>query len=123
MQWSLDKSLPICPQICEQLCVAIASGEFSAGSKLLSVREVALLAGVNPNTVQKSFEQLERRGVIHSRRGSGWFVSEDVSIAAESVNQLRLRKTRDYLSSMEQLGFSKNEVMQYLSEYLGGKDE
>ena len=66
MNWTLDKSRPICPQICELISVAIANGEFAANEKLLSVREVALLAGVNPNTVQKSFEDLERRGVIHS---------------------------------------------------------
>ena len=54
MNWSLDKKQPICPQICEKLCVMIASGELSPGDRLMSVRDVALSAGVTPNTVQKS---------------------------------------------------------------------
>ena len=63
MQWKLDKDRAVCPQICEQVCLRIALGEFAAGEKLLSVREVALAAGVNPNTVQHSFDILERKGM------------------------------------------------------------
>ena len=88
MKWELDKSRAICPQICEQLCVFIASGKLSSGAKLFSVREVAVSAGVNPNTVQKSFEQLEQKGIIYSVRGSGWYVGENVSSAKEMVNEL-----------------------------------
>ena len=121
MQWTLDKSRPICPQICEQICVAIASGEFSAGEKLLSVREIALLAGVNPNTVQKSFEELERRGVIHSVRCSGWYVNENVEGAVKEVHSIREKKTEEYLAAMSQLGCRKEEIIKYLNDYLGGK--
>ena len=95
MTWTLDKSRPICPQICELICVAVANGELAAGERLLSVREIALLAGVNPNTVQKSFEELERRGVIHSVRCSGWYVNENTSAAVEELGSLRIKKTED----------------------------
>jgi len=119
MNWTLDKSRPICPQICEQICVAIANGVFSVGEKLLSVREVALHAGVNPNTVQKSFEELERLGVIHSVRCSGWYVSENVEAAKAQVNTLRAQKTEDYLRSMKQLGCSPEEIIQYVTKQGG----
>ena len=76
MGWNLDKKRPLCPQICEQICVLISKGELKPGERLMSVREVAVSASVNPNTVQKSFEQLEQRGVIYSKRGSGWYVAE-----------------------------------------------
>ena len=120
MTWTLDKSRPICPQICEMICASVASGEFSAGEKLLSVREVALLAGVNPNTVQKSFEELERRGVIHSVRCSGWYVNENTSAAVEELGALRIKRTEEYLAEMAQLGCSSEEVIEYIKKCQGG---
>ncbi|MBE6959714.1 MAG: GntR family transcriptional regulator [Ruminococcaceae bacterium] len=120
MDWKLDKSRPICPQLCELICVAVANGTIVAGEKLLSVREIALAAGVNPNTVQKSFEELERRGVIHSVRGSGWYVNENTNAAAVEVNSLRMQRTRDYLAAMAQLGCDPEQINQYLKECQGG---
>lgn len=116
MNWTLDKSRPICPQICEVICVAIANGELSAGGRLLSVRDIALLAGVNPNTVQKSFEELERLGVIHSVRCSGWYVNENTDAAKDTVTALRIKRTGEYLSAMSQLGCDYDSVIKYLNE-------
>ncbi len=116
MNWMLDKSRPISPQICELICVAVANGEFAAGEKLLSVREVALQAGVNPNTVQKSFEELERRCVIYSVRCSGWYVSENTEGAKAEVKALRKKKTAEYYGAMLQLGCSAKDIMKHLKE-------
>ena len=88
MKWIIDKNRPICPQICEQICVAISKGELEPKSKIYSVRELALEIGVNPNTVQKSYDELEKKGVLNSIRGSGWYVSEDISIAKEVVSKI-----------------------------------
>ena len=123
MNWTLDKSRPMCPQICELICVAISSGEFLATEKLPSVREIALRAGVNPNTVQKSFEELERRGVIHSIRCSGWYVNENIDAAAEELESLRIKKTEEYLAAMEQLGCPPDKIIKYLKECQGGNNE
>lgn len=117
MKWELDKSRAICPQICEQLCVGIASGELQSGSKLLSVREVAVSAGVNPNTVQKSFEQLEQKGIIYSIRGSGWYVGEDITAAKEMVNELFFEKTAQYFAQMKSLGLDETKIKQYVKEW------
>jgi DNA-binding transcriptional regulator YhcF (GntR family) len=102
------------------ICASVANGEFSAGEKLLSVREVALLAGVNPNTVQKSFEELERRGVIHSVRCSGWYVNENTSAAAEELKALRIKKTEEYLAAMAQLGCTPEDIIEYINKCQGG---
>ena len=123
MNWTLDKSRPICPQICELICVAVANGEFKAGEKLLSVRDIALLASVNPNTVQKSFEELERLGVIHSVRCSGWYVNENTDAAKRELKFLRARKTEEYLTAMSQLGCTPDEIVNLINEHLGGKNE
>ncbi len=117
MDWRLDKKRPICPQICEKLCVLIASGELGAGERLMSVRDVALNAGVTPNTVQKSFEQLEQQGVIYSKRGSGWYVSDNADIAREMLSGLVHDKTVSYLNDMEALGFGKKEVINIIKEF------
>ena len=117
MEWNLDKSRPIRPQICEKLSAGIAAGEFAPGARLMSVREAALAAGVNPNTVQKSFEELERRGVIYSVRGSGWFVSEDTSQAASDVEKLINEKTASYFDDMARLGMSPGETKKYVEEW------
>jgi DNA-binding transcriptional regulator YhcF (GntR family) len=121
MNWTLDKSRPICPQICELICVAVANGEFSSGEKLLSVREIALLAGVNPNTVQKSFEELERRGVIHSVRCSGWYVNENTGAATDELKSLRMKMTEDYIKDMSKLGCNLDEIIKYINECKEGK--
>ena len=117
MDWILDKKRPICPQICERLCVMIATGESGAGERLMSVREIAVTAGVTPNTVQKSFEQLEQKGVIYSKRGSGWFVSEDTDIARGVASELINSKTAAYLNDMQSLGLSREEILNIIKEY------
>lgn len=116
MEWNLDKSRPICPQLCEQICVEIANGKIEAGAKLFSVREVALEAGVNPNTVQKSFEELERQGLIYSVRGTGWFVKEEVERARQIVEGLIKSKTEQYFESMRQLGLDYDGIKKYMEE-------
>lgn len=123
MNWTLDKSRPICPQICELICASVANGEFEAGEKLLSVRDIALLASVNPNTVQKSFEELERLGVIHSVRCSGWYVNQNTDAAKKELEFLRVRKTEEYLAAMSLLGCAPDEIVNLINEHLGGKNE
>lgn len=117
MRWTLDKAKPLCPQICEQVCVKIALGELSGGDKMYSVRECALMAGVNPNTVQKAFEQLERDNILHSVRGSGWFVCEDTSPANETLKNLITDKTQAYFESLYALGISKSDIKNYVKEW------
>ena len=117
MSWNLDKNRPICPQIVEQICVKIARGDFRPEEKLLSVRDVAVEAGVNPNTVQKSFEQLEQEGLIYSIRGSGWYVADAAELARKIVMDLIHRKTEAYFSDMALLGSSAEETKNYVKEW------
>lgn len=117
MSWKLDKNRPICPQIVEQICVKIARGDLLPEEKLLSVREVAMEAGVNPNTVQKSFEQLEQEGLIYSVRGSGWFVSKETDRAKTTAAEMVQKKTEAYFNEMESLGYSAKETIRYVKEW------
>lgn len=117
MNWILDKKRPLCPQICEQICVHVACGRFAPGERLMSVREVAVEAGVNPNTVQRSFEVLEGQGVLYSVRGSGWYVSEDITAAKDTLKQLLEEKTAAYFAAMSTLGLTPEETKKYVEEW------
>ena len=55
--WELDKSRPICPQLCEQICVKIANGEYKADERIPSVREIAVEAGVIPIRCKKRWQR------------------------------------------------------------------
>ena len=117
MQWYLDKSKPVCPQICEQVCLMVALGNIKAGGKMFSVRETAVMAGVNPNTVQKAFEQLEQDSILFSVRGSGWFVCEDTSASKTIIRKLICDKTKDYFDALNALGMSNEEIKNYVREW------
>lgn len=118
MDFKIDKSIPICPQICDQIAAYIALGELKPNSKLMSVREIAINAGVNPNTVQKSLEQLEAQGLIYSVRGSGWFVANNTHHAQMHIESLARLKTNAYFSAMAQLGFTEADIINYIKEWI-----
>lgn len=117
MQLKLDKNRPLCPQICEQLCVSIEKGELKKDERLLSVREIAVNLGVNPNTVQKAFEQLETQGLIYSQRGSGWYVADSMEIAHETVVELIKNKTEQFFKDMNALGVDSDSVKTLVEEW------
>ena len=117
MSWKPNHGAPICPQICEQMCVQIAKGSLEPHAKLLSVRELAVALGVNPNTVQRSYEQLEQRGVVYSVPGTGWYVAADTAAATEAVELLKRERAVAYFTEMENLGLDAAAAKQYIKEW------
>ena len=89
MAWNLDSSRPIYAQIAEQVRLDIVSGLYQPGTKLPSVRELASQAKVNPNTMQKALAELERSGLVHSKRTSLMF---GLLMCGKQV--IRLRKAK-----------------------------
>jgi len=86
---------PIFEQVAFQVKSAVARGEIEAGHKLPSVRELAKELAINPNTVARAYEALERDGVIVRRQGSGCFVTGETSA-------LRLEERRKRLDQLVQ---------------------
>lgn len=121
--WNIDKSRPICPQICEHICVAITNNSIKTNEKLLSIRELAIKIGVNPNTVQKSYEILEEKQVIRSVRGSGWYVCDNISQAIEFVEKMKKEKAEFFIKEMKKLGFSDVELIEYIKTNWGDNNE
>ena len=83
MAWELDSDRPIFIQIVERIQMEIISGKYSPGDKLPSVRDLAAVAAVNPNTMQKALTELERTGLVYSQRTSGRFITEDAKMIEE----------------------------------------
>ena len=74
MPWDLDNDRPIYLQLMERIQQDIVAGVYQAGDKLPSVRDLAMEAAVNPNTMQKALSELERNGLLHSQRTSGRYI-------------------------------------------------
>lgn len=117
MGWLPDKSRPICPQICEQICLGIAEETYLPQERLPSVRDIATSLGVNPNTVQRAMEQLDQQGVIYALRGSGWYVREDTSIAKQVLQEMRQQKAAAFFAEMEALGLSPEQTKTFVEEW------
>lgn len=111
MDWQFDNNLPIYTQIVYKYRLAIASGELRPGEKLDAVRDVAFQAGVNPNTMQRAFQELERLGLAYTQRSSGRFVTEDMGVISDTRNKLAEEFVRRFLSSMSGLGLDRQQII------------
>lgn len=98
-------------QIIEIIQLDIVSGKYAPGDKLPSVRELATEAAVNPNTMQKALSELERSGLVYSKRTSGRFITEDLTMIEEAKANLAREKIESFLQSMQSLGFDKEETI------------
>lgn len=114
MEWRLNDSRPIWVQLAEQLTERIVSGVYPMGSKLLSVRELASEAGVNPNTMQRALSQLDSQGLIETNRTSGRTVTDSSEIIEQVRKKLAEDKIEEFLIGMEKLGFSRSEIIELL---------
>ena len=114
MNWQFDNNLPIYTQIVYKYRLAIASGELKPGEKLAAVREIAFQAGVNPNTMQRAFQELERLGLAYTQRSSGRFVTEDMAVISDTRKKLAEETVRAFLSSMSGLGLDREQIIEML---------
>ena len=109
--------VPIYMQILNQVKRATATGMLKAGDQMPSVRELALELTVNPNTIAKAYQELERDGVIKSVRGIGTFIAEtEVKIVHEERVKVLLGAIDKVLVEAHHLGFSDVEVRELLEE-------
>lgn len=115
MAWNLDSDRPIYAQLLERIQLQIVSSTYGPGDKLPSVRELAAEASVNPNTMQKAFAELERSGLIVTKRTSGRFVTEDKDMITQIRTQLAKEEALSFIEKMKELGFEKNDILALLS--------
>lgn len=118
MSWNLDSDRPIFMQIVEKIQTDIISGTYVPGDKLPSVRELAQEASVNPNTMQKALAELERTGLVHSKRTSGRFITEDTTMIHKLKSELAEEIIQEFFENMQRLGFHKDETIKLITEVI-----
>ena len=102
---------PIFEQIVRRVKEAVAGGELASGDRLPSVRELARELAINPNTVARAYEALERDAVIVRRQGAGCFVSDRPSPLSAAERRRRLRElARRAVTGAFHLGFDADAV-------------
>jgi DNA-binding transcriptional regulator YhcF (GntR family) len=120
MEWNFKNGIPIYTQIVDELTMRIASGQYSPGDKLESVRDLAMDAGVNPNTMQRALAELERRGLVFSERTSGRFVTKDENTLKELHEELAGKYFEELTDKLRKIGMSGEEIASAVKKWLEG---
>ena len=120
MEFNSNK--PIYLQISDSICEKILSGEYPEEGRILSVRELGAEIGVNPNTIMRTYEELERKDIIFNKRGIGYFVSEGaVSLVRKALKKDFLENELPSLfKTMKLLNVSVEDMTSLYEKYLEG---
>lgn len=111
MQWNFRSDAPIYTQLVEQIKLRIVSGVFLPGQRLPAVREFAMDAGVNPNTMQRALAELEQQQLVFSQRTTGRFVTEDIKMIQQTKDELAHQQLDQFLHAMARLGYRREEII------------
>ncbi len=109
---------PIYIQIKDYCYSRVLTGEWLPGTKMPSVRELAVTLSVNVNTVLKAYEGLEQEGIIYTRRGLGYFLSDDALAVVMKIQREEFfaETLPDLFRTMKRLGISIDEINKWQSE-------
>ena len=116
MAWKFNNESPIYLQIVEIIKTQIAQGVLKPGDQVPAVRELAVTAGVNPNTMQKALA--EREGVLYSQRTAGRFVADRVAGGGSLREELSKKHIQTYVDNMRSLGYADSEICAALETFL-----
>lgn len=114
--WQMDSNRPIYIQLVERITREIIAGKYQPGDKMPTVRELAEIARVNPNTMQKAFAQLETEGMLYTDRTVGRYVTEDKNKIRDKGRELAKQLGAKFLEDMRSLGLSEEEIVEILKE-------
>ena len=113
-----NESSPIYEQIIEYIKKKIVRGEFTPGDKLPSQRDMAEQIRVNANTVLRAYQELERRGLVETKRGRGTFIVNDQESLKKLEEELIHRKIKKFLSEMLALNLEPTVILNELGKKL-----
>jgi len=120
LKFQLDFSQPLYEQLMEQIRSSVAKGEIELGEKIPSVREMAHALKINPNTVMRAYQELERDGLTEKRRGQGTFITSSRERVESFRKELAKKYIDDFLIKMESLGYFWEDIQAYVSAKKGG---
>ena len=118
MEWIFKNGIPIYTQIIDEMTMRIASGAYQPGEKLPSVRDLAMDAGVNPNTMQRALAELERRGLVFSERTSGRFVTKEDGVLKELHEDLAKKYFEELAEKLRKIGMTGEEIAGAVKRWL-----
>ncbi|MFV0527136.1 MAG: GntR family transcriptional regulator [Lachnospiraceae bacterium] len=118
MTWQLDSNKPVYSQIIDRVKMDIINGVYQPGDKLPSVRDLASMAAVNPNTMQKALSELERTNLIYTERTSGRYITTDTELIQNIRKQLAESYIHDFFQRMDDLGYRRQELMELIQKII-----
>ena len=118
MAWRFAADRPVYIQIADRIKKSVLSGQYKAGEQLPTVRQLALEAAVNPNTVQRAFTELEDEGLIISQGTLGRFVTEDTAVIHAVRKDMALELTEAFTKEMDQLSVNHEQIIELIREVL-----
>ncbi len=113
---------PIYEQLVKNIINLITKGVLMPDDPLPSVRTLARDLGINPNTVQKAYHELELKGMIYHAAGRGSFVAQSSDLADAVISQ-RMDAVKDSLAAARKAGVSKESIIKLVSELYGEGDK
>ena len=116
MSWEIKGDRPVYAQLVEIIGQMIIKNIFPPDSKLPSVRELAALAEVNPNTMQKALVELENEGLISSIRTTGKYVTDKVELIQGYRNKLAVKEMENFIGRMKDLGYKMEEIKELVDK-------
>ena len=119
MKWEFKSGIPIYLQITSIMKMQIAGGQLAPGSQISPVRDLAMEAGVNPNTMQRALTQLESEGLLYTQRTSGRFVTEDEAVLKELRRSLSEQYVKDLFEALTEIGLERDEIIEIVEHYKG----
>ena len=118
MDWNFKTGIPIYSQIVDEMTMRIASGIYEPGEKLPSVRDLAMDAGVNPNTMQRALAELERRGLVYSERTSGRFVTKEEAVLKSLHEELAKKYFQELAEKLRKIVMSGEEIHEAVRKWI-----
>lgn len=115
---NFDPNTPIYIQIMDFIKLDIVNKKIRGGEKMKSVRELAEELQVNPNTVQRAYQELERENIMSTQRGTGKFVTTDEEKINSLRNNMAQQVIESFINGMKNLGFEDKKIVDSLNEYL-----
>lgn len=111
-----DNNMPIYLQIMNYIKRQIVTGTLKPGDKILSVRELAAELQINPNTIQRTFQELEREEIVETRRGLGRYVTSEESKIMEIKKEMAGALLDQFINGMKELGFANQDIVSIVAE-------
>ncbi len=116
MAWQFSSNRPIYQQIVDEIELRILNGTYEKGMRLPSVRDLAVEAAVNPNTMQRALAELEEMGLLTTQRNTGRTVTTDEAAVSRARDAKADLLAETFLMQMKALGLSRKEVLERLNK-------